>query len=55
MRFSFKFGGRSLFPFKVYLVDNVYFLLEPRFSKDIGKRMENSIALNLIKKSWKIK
>jgi len=50
MRFSFKFGERSLFPLKVYLVDNVYFLLEPRFSKDIGKRMENCTALNLIKK-----
>ena len=49
-RFSYKYRERAKYPVKVYLVDNIYFNLEPRFSKDIGKRMENVVALSLLKK-----
>jgi predicted AAA+ superfamily ATPase len=49
-RFSYKYRERAKYPVKVYLIDNIYFNLEPRFSKDIGKRMENAVALSLLKK-----
>ena len=49
-RFSFKPGPRAQFPFKAYLVDNGYYNLEPRPSEDLGRRMENLVAVELYKR-----
>ncbi|MEM5882295.1 MAG: ATP-binding protein [Candidatus Aenigmatarchaeota archaeon] len=51
-RFSFKYRERAKYPVKSYLVDNVYFQIEPRFSKDIGKKIENLVAIQLLKKKF---
>ena len=49
-RFSFKFRERAKFPAKIYLVDNTYFEIEARFFEDLGKRIENVVAIELIKR-----
>ncbi|MFH7880471.1 MAG: ATP-binding protein [Candidatus Aenigmatarchaeota archaeon] len=49
-RFSFKYRERAKYPVKSYLVDNIYFQIEPRFSKDVGKKIENLVAIQLLKK-----
>ncbi|MEM5779452.1 MAG: ATP-binding protein [Candidatus Aenigmatarchaeota archaeon] len=51
-RFSLKYSERAQYPAKVYLVDNVYFGIEPRFSRDIGKKIENLVAIQLLKKKF---
>ncbi|MEM7814352.1 MAG: ATP-binding protein [Candidatus Aenigmatarchaeota archaeon] len=51
-RFSLKYSERAQYPAKIYLVDNVYFGIEPRFSRDIGKKIENLVAMQLLKKKF---
>ncbi|MEM5844390.1 MAG: ATP-binding protein [Candidatus Aenigmatarchaeota archaeon] len=51
-RFSLKYRERAKYPAKIYLVDNVYFAIEPRFSKDFGKKMENLVAISLLRKKF---
>mgnify|MGYP006977947400 CR=1 FL=1 len=51
-RFSFKYRERAKYPVKIYLVDNVHFGIEPSFSKNTRRKMENVVALNLLRKKF---
>lgn len=48
-RYSHKVKERLKMPVKIYSIDLGFFWLEPRTSKDTGKRLENCVAIKLFK------
>jgi len=53
-RFSFKMKEQIKTPKKVYLVDNGFCMqISSRFSRDIGKLMENSVFIEILRRGFK--